>query len=47
MPASFQEELGSVAAELVNTVNCPAPAPTDENGDRGKGKKRGKDKSDD
>ncbi len=53
VPAAFQEELGAVAAELVDGVNCPPvtePADDGDGGtdtedeDNGKGKGKGKDK---
>jgi hypothetical protein len=50
VPRRFQDDLRARATELVNTVNCPAPAQTtkqQDNGDEdgnGKGKKKGKEK---
>ena len=56
VPPRFQDDLRARATELVNTVNCPASAPTatatatatqEDNGDEdgnGKGKKKGKEK---
>jgi hypothetical protein len=50
VPPRFQDDLQARATDLVNTVNCPDPAPTttqEDNGDEdgnGKGKKKGKEK---
>ena len=54
VPPRFQDDLRARATELVNTVNCPASAPTatatamqEDNGDEdgnGKGKKKRKEK---